>query len=92
MYCNIIMIYIFPCAYVHAQFAMIVMHKRNTLRRASGSVLVFSEQNCLFSQIIIVSGIVYHLGMTVTQWNMYGHKKGCGIARFVCELTYKLDS
>ena len=30
--------------------------------------------------------------MTVTHWNMYGHKKGHGIAHFVCGLRYKLDS
>ena len=30
--------------------------------------------------------------MTVTHWNMYGHKKRHEIAHFVCGLRYKLDS
>jgi hypothetical protein len=67
------------CVSVHAQFAMIVMHKTNTLCWASVSVLVFSGPNRQFSQIIIklpvlVSGTWCHLRMTVTHRNTCDHK------------------
>lgn len=70
-----IILFIFPCAYVHAQFAMIMMHKTNTLCRVSVSVLVFSGQNRPLSRIII------HLPVLVSGIGCQLHTGTCMVIR-----------
>ena len=87
-----IIIFIFPCAYVHAQFAMIMMHKTNTLCRACFCFgIQWTEPSVKLDNYLTASPCKWHR-MTVTHWNMYGHKKGHGVAHFVCGLRYNLDS